>query len=474
MARLISAIIPIFFMAVCQTAEAAEIVLQPDQQKELSITIYNNDLALVRDIRTVQLPKGSVALAFAGISGQIRPETALFQADGINILEQNFEFDLLSPDSLLKKYVGRDVEIIKVNPATGKESIVPARVLSTNSGVVLKIGNRIETTIPGRISFPDLPQNLRTEPTLCLLAYSNTSGYREMKLTYLTSGLKWKADYIAQLNSEENALDLKGWVTLENRSGAAYRDARLQLVAGEVNRVSRPKTRTMRYKSLAVAPDSMENMTQESLMDYHLYTLGRPTTIKNRQTKQVSLLKASSVPCKKEYLISGGSGFYTSRMGGNGAVKLKAGIFLCFSNTKENNLGMALPAGVMRVYKADTTGTLQFVGEDRVDHTPEKEDIRLKLGNAFDITAWRKQTDFRKLAGSAPYNYIYETSIRITVKNAKEKDVTVKVQEHIPGDWIMLKESNPHKKVSARLAEWELNVPAKGETVLEYRVQVRL
>ncbi len=472
-ALLLSAVFVLGPVMFSMPSQAGEIRIGTEAQKAVSITIYNRDLALVRDVRHIKLPKGEIQLAYSGISARIKPETALFQSKGIRILEQNFEFDLLSPESLLKKYVGRKVEIIKKHPTTGEETTITARVLSVNNGVVLKIGNRIETGVPGRIAFPDVPENLRERPTLCLLADSNKSGSRDMELTYLTTGLGWHADYVAELNNHEDALNIRGWVTLTNNSGTIYRNARLQLVAGDVHSVAvRQERRNVLYKAAMDVGMAKQAMKEESLLDYHLYTLDRQTTIKDKQSKQVSLLTASSVPCRKEYIIQGNS-FSYRRRGSNEAQKVKVGIFLSTENTEKNHLGLPMPAGVVRVYKKDSSGNLQFVGEDRIDHTPKKEEIRLRLGDAFDITAWRKQTDFKKISGFTGYNYVYETAYEVLVKNALKRYVTVQVRESIPGDWNIKSESLPHKKISAHMARWDVKVPAMGSTTLEYRAIVR-
>ena len=452
---------------------AKELVISPGTQKSVSLTIYNRDLALVRDVRHVKLPKGELDLAYSGISAKIKPETALFQADDVSILEQNFEFDLLTPESLLNKYVGQQIEVIKKHPTTGEETSVRATVLSTNSGVVLKIGNRIETGVPGRLAFPDVPENLRERPTLCLLAKIASSGSRDMELTYLTTGLGWHADYVAELSNAENSMNIRGWVTLVNNSGTTYSNARLQLVAGNVHRVvSRERPRAMLYKAAMAEAVQADSMAEESLLDFHLYTLGRNTTIKNKQSKQVSLLSASSVPCSKEYIIRGDSAVFT-RKSGSEARKMAVGVFLSTENSRKNNLGLPMPAGIVRVYKQDSGGSLQFVGEDKIDHTPENEEIRLKLGEAFDITAWRKQTDFKKISGFSGYNYVYEAAFEVLVKNALKKEVTVQVRESMPGDWTVKSESLPHKKLTARVARWDVKVPAGGSTTLKYRVLVK-
>ena len=454
-----------------------EIVSTMADQKEVAVTIYNEDLALIRDQRQVALPEGTVDLALREVSARIRPETALLSSltrpGGLTILEQNFDFDLLTPKKLLEKYVGRDVQLVRTHPETGEDVFETARVLSANNGVVLQVGDRIETGAPGRLVFPDVPKNLRDRPTLVVTLDNEQTGQQTLELSYLTSGLGWRADYVAELNAEDTALDLSGWVTLTNQSGTTYGNALLQLVAGDVNRVQEQmRVRKAVMMEDAVSMAASAPMREESLFEYHLYSLQRPTTIRNNQTKQVSLLNASSVPVQKEFRLQGSPYYYRGKQGDLGQ-KLKVGVFVEFDNRKENNLGMPLPKGIVRVYKQDKSGSPQFVGEDRIDHTPENETVRLKLGDAFDVTADRKQTDFRKLGGDGRYNYQFESAFEINLKNAKDEEVTITVAEPVPGDWRMLSESHKHTKASSDTALWRVSVPAKGEMVLTYRVEVK-
>ncbi len=456
---------------------AGEVVSTLADQQEVAVTIYNDDLALVRDQRQVDLPKGVVALALREVSARIRPETALLRSlthpGELTILEQNFDFDLLTPRKLLEKYVGKEVQLVRTHPETGEDRYETAKVLAANDGVVLKIGNRIETGVPGRLVFPDVPETLRDRPTLVVSLDNAKAGQQTTELSYLTGGLGWRADYVAELNADDTALDLSGWVTLTNQSGTTYRNALLQLVAGDVNRVQEQ----MRVRKAVMMADSVSMaasapMREEGLFEYHLYTLQRPTTIRDNQTKQVSLLNAAGVPVHKEFRLQGSPHYYRGQQGNLGQ-KLKIGVFVEFDNRKQDNLGMPLPKGVVRVYKQDKQGRPQFVGEDRIDHTPENETVRLKLGDAFDVTADRKQTDFRKLGGDGRYNYRFESAFEVRLKNAKEEEVTVTVAEPVPGDWKILSESHKHSKASSDTALWKVAVPAKGETVLIYRVEVK-
>lgn len=456
-------------------APGNEMATSAADQQSVAVTIYNDNLALVKDTRRVTLGRDANRLAWCEVSAQMRPETAqlrnLTNPSGFRLLEQNFDFDLLSPDKLLEKYVGREVAVIRSHPTTGAETRETATVLATNGGVVLRFADRIETGVPGRLAFPGVPETLRDRPTLVMSLANTSVGAQNLELSYLTGGLSWRADYVAELNARDDRLDLNGWVTLTNRSGAAYPDARLQLVAGDVNRVrdAAPVPRAMMAQMAKMAEAA--DMQQEALFEYHLYTLQRPTTLAENQTKQVALLSAAAVPVKKEFLLQGADYYYSGQHGDLGQ-KIKVGVFVEFSN-KGEGLGVPLPRGIIRVYKKDSQGNAQFVGEDRIDHTPKNETVRLKLGEAFDLTADRKQTAFQKLAGTSRYNYVFESAYEIVLKNAKSEAVTVTVREPMPGDWTMVSESHPHTKVASGTAQWQVDVPAEGKTTLTYRVRVR-
>lgn len=466
-------------VSLCSTsiaqAETATVSPQSDQTS-VAVTIYNEDLALVKDNRKLNLSNGLSALSFRDVSAQIKPETALLRSlqpnSSLQVLEQNFDFDLLTPQKLLEKNVGQQVIVIRTNPSTGAETQETATVLSAQDGVVLKIGNRIETGIPGRIVYPNVPGQLKDRPTLTTQVQYKGAEQSNLELSYLTGGLQWKADYVAELSSKEDAIDLSGWVTLTNTSGSAYPNAKVQLVAGDVNRVReaiRPKTMMMRSEAM-VADAAMPS--EQGLLEYHLYTLPRTTTIAENQTKQVALLSAQHIPARKELVLSGADYYYQSQYR-DIEKKQKVQVFVEFENKESSKLGIPLPKGTMRVYKKDSDGTAQFVGEDQIDHTPKNNTVRLKLGNAFDVTADRVQTDFKNLSKTNNQVPLYESAYAITLHNAKKEAVTVTVQEPINGDWKILNESQPHKKTSAHQASWQINVPAESDVTLKYRVQVK-
>jgi hypothetical protein len=438
-----------------------------DAQTGVAVTIYNQDLALVKDRRTVSLDAGLNRLAFIDVSAQIRPETALLNgAEGrLSVLEQNFDFDLLTPEKLLEKSVGSTVRVIRTHPETGEETVEEATVLSVANGVVLKIGDRIETAPPGRVVFAEVPPNLRARPTLVVELRNDAAGETPVELAYLTGGLSWRADYVAALSPDEKTLDLNGLVTLTNMSGTTYRDARLQLVAGDVNRVREQ----MLYKADQMASQTMAQpapaMSQEALFEYHLYTLERPTTIADNQAKQVALLSGSGIPVTKEYRFVNIANAYDYIQAE--APRSNATVRIAFENSEAAKLGLPLPGGTVRVYKNDSGGQALFVGEDAIQHTPKGESVKLTLGQAFDVTARPKQVDFERIS-----DRVFEAEYEIEIKNAKTEDITVLVAETIPGQWKMVSESLPHERHSAFQAEWRVPVPAEGSSKLTYRVRI--
>lgn len=456
-------------------AQAEKRTTLQDQQG-VAVTIYGEDLALVKDRRKVGLDAGENLLAFGEVSARIRPETAMLRnvshPKGFTVLEQYFDFDLLTPEALLGRYVGRTVGVVKVHPQTGEETEVEARVLAVEGGIVLRIGDRIETGVPGRLVYPDVPENLRERPTLVADLVTPAAGAQELELSYLTGGLSWQADYVAELREGQGALDLSGWVTLTNQSGTSYPDARLQLVAGNVHRVKEEVMlrRDLARPEMAMAAPAMA--PPEGLFEYHLYTLPRPVTLRENQTRQVALMSAANIPVRQENLLRGQEFYYHGRHGDLGR-RQPVSVFLEFDNREKSGLGAPLPGGIVRVYQRDAAGGAQFIGEDRIAHTPRNETARLRLGEAFDITAERTQTDFRRLAGGERETVI-ESAYRIELRNGKKEEVTVKVAEPVPGDWEMVSQTHPHIKEDARTAVWQIKVPAEGKAVLEYRVRIRL
>ncbi len=453
------------------SADPGERVSTLDDQRGVGITIYNTDLALVRDRRHVALPQGESRLALRDVSARIQPETALLQSVGnpgrVGVLEQNFNYDLLSPQKLLEKYVGRDVDVIHYNPKTGERTRERARVLATNGGVVLRYADRIETSVNGTLAFPSLPPDLRDRPTLVTDLTNTTAGDQDIELTYLSGGLNWKADYTAELTPNDDRIDLRGLITLQNTSGTSYRDASVQLVAGDVN-VVRNAFAPPAPALAQIGRTTPRSVAQEALLEYHLYTLPRHTSVLDNQTKQVELLTAPNVAVTKTLELRGSPYYYQTQSGDLGD-RLKVGTYLSFLN-EGGDLGIPLPKGAVRVYKRDNAGTAQFVGSDSIDHTPKGETVRLHLGDSFDVTARKKQTDYKSTTGTYTD---YESAYEIVLRNAKPVPQTVLVVEPIPGDWTILQSSNPYVKTSSSTASWTLAVPPNGAKTLTYRVRVR-
>jgi hypothetical protein len=316
--------------------------------------------------------------------------------------------------------------------------------------------------------FPDLPKNLVATPTLVWDLENRESASQNIEASYLTGGLNWRADYVLLVNADDTKADLQGWVTLTNASGATFEDARLQLVAGDVNRVSEDRNYAVAGAMARKEMSSESQFQEQGFFEYHMYTLQRPTTIRESETKQVSLLEAAGFEVKKEFVVNGQHYYYAGYNSPGQPIKEKVGVYIQFRNSQPNKLGMPLPAGTVRLYKKDDKGNQQFIGEDRIDHTPKDEDVRVKVGDAFDIVAERKQTDYKVIARNV-YEYAYEIKIR----NHKEGPITVVVNEPIGGDWEMLSSTFEAKKTAAFAAQFNVPVAKDGEATLSYRVRVR-
>jgi len=445
-----------------------------DDQKSVALTIYNVNLGLVKDQRLIKLPKGEGELRFMDVASQIIPTSvhikSVIDPESLSILEQNYEYDLLNPQKLLDKYVGKEVKLYSKNPYTDKEEVVIAMLLSNNGGPIFKIGNDITFGHPGRIVFPGVPDNLISKPTLVWLLENGLATMQTVEASYLTNGITWRSDYVVTLNDKDDKADLAGWVTIDNKSGALYRNARLKLVAGDVNRVKDKdeyEDGLRRHAMKEAKASAAAQFKEDSFFEYHIYTLQRPATVKDNQTKQISLVQAENIPVKKELMFRGAPYYYYGQYG-EITTNQKIGVFVEIENRKENNLGMPLPKGTIRVYKNDKDGSLQFVGEDAIDHTPEKEKVRIKLGEAFDVVGGRKMTDWKKLIFNR-----YEAAYEISLRNHKKEDVVVKVVEPIPGDWTMAESSHTYKKTEAFTAEFQIPVPREGEVKLTYRVRMK-
>ena len=445
-----------------------------DDQVDLAVTVYNSDIAMVRDTRNLRIGQGVTDLHFMDIAATVNPASVHFRSltepTKVNVLEQNYEYDLLEPDKLLRKYVGRDVTLVrrKTEQGTTTEEEVQARLLSYNNAPVWRIKGEIVTGMSAdHIRFPELPGNLYSRPTLIWTIDNRGGVQHRVEASYLAGKLSWAADYVLTVARDDKAADIDGWVTVVNGSGTAFRNAKLQLVAGDLNRVrsaiGKAMLNDMAMRSAEVAAPAM---SQESFSDYHLYTLDRKTSINNSETKQVSMLNATAFPIRKRYVVDGQQYYYRNQHPG-AAIKDLVQVYYDLKNEVKAGLGMPMPAGTVRVYQSDSKGGVQFVGEDRIDHTPKDETINLKIGNAFDVTCERKQTDFQRIASN-----IYEFEYQITLRNHKTTPVNVEVNEPIGGTWRMVRASHEWTKTSAWAAQFAVPVSVDGTVELSYRVRV--
>jgi hypothetical protein len=442
-------------------------------QADLAVTVYNSSLALIRDAREFALPAGESDLRFVDIAATVNPATVHFRSltdpSRVGILEQNYEYDLLDPDKLLRKYVGREVTLIRTSMENGttKQDAVKATLVSYNNGPIWKVGNEYVTGLGAdHIRFPELPSNLYSRPTLVWKLLNRGGPRHRIEASYLAGGLSWQSDYVLTVGRDDSSADLDGWVTLTNQSGTAFRDAKLQFVAGDLNRVQ-PAAQKRAMDMVAEAKSMSIGMTQEAFSEYHLYTLGRRTTIANQETKQLALLNGTDVPVEKRYVVDGQSFYYRNRHSPGTPLKDNVQVFYRFRNDAKSGLGAPMPAGVIRVYQADAKGGLQFVGEDRIDHTPKDETIDLRIGNAFDIVCERNQTDFEKIS-----DLVYEMEFAITLRNHKTTPVVVQVNEPVGGTWRMLRSTHAWEKTAAWASQFTVPVAADGTTTLKYRVRV--
>jgi hypothetical protein len=443
-------------------------------QTEVALTVYNSDLALVRDVRTIQLRNGGAELQFMDIAATVNPATvhlrSLSEPGRLGILEQNYEYDLLEPDKILRKYVGRDVILVRPRQQNGTTvpEEVKARLLSYNTAPVWKIGDAIVTGLHAdHIRFPELPDNLFVTPTLIWALDNSGAARHRVQASYLATALNWNADYVLTVARDDRAADLDGWVTLTNNSGTAFRNAALQLVAGELNRVRQVFAKSVDALQERVAASAPERMSQEAFADYHLYSVDRKTTINNKETKQISMLAATGVPIRKRYVVDGQAFYYRNASSPGAPIKDPVKVLYQFRNDVKGQLGMPMPAGVVRVYQADSKGGTQFVGEDRITHTPKDEILNVRVGTAFDVIAERKQIDFEKIATN-----VYEVEFEVVFRNHKSTPITIEVNEPIGGTWRILRSSFDWTKEDAWAARFTVPVAANAASTLTYRVRV--
>jgi hypothetical protein len=440
--------------AMLASGAAAAPVSVPEPQ--LTLTVYNSNLAMVQDVRHLDVPAGRTRLEFKDVSAGIKPETVALGGSGISVVEQNFDYDLLTPAKMMEKAVGRQIQIVRTNPGTGAQTTETATVLSVNEGVVLKIGNRIEVLrddgIPTRVVFSSIPENLRPQPTLSVTVNAASAGPRDVTLSYLTLGLSWQANYVALYDEKQKALGLSGWITLTNKSGTSFMDVRTQLVAGNITLAENGDdywARELRRRS-ATRNGGYQPSTDTSVGDYDIFTLPERVTIAENQTKQVAFLDMKGLKTEKAYE------YRSPALEGNGGPD-HADVVLKFSNKERG-----LPAGVVRVYMRDQNGEPKFVGEDEVDQTPSGSDLAVKIGEAFDVTVQSTTVSTVKLGAMSS-----RISLSYVLRNARDEAVTVDLRQGglLRGAKVVT-ESQPSTRIDARTLGWSIVVPAHGETTL--------
>lgn len=440
-------------------------------RQDVEVTVYNSNLGLIKEKRLISIPSGEGELRFMDVASLINPVSvhvkSLSDPGEFTVLEQNYEYDLMSHEKLLEKYIGKKIKIIDWNEFQDRKEVVEAELLSADGGEIYKIGDEIFLGHPGYKVLPEVPSNLISRPTLSW-NYRNKVKRRnhQIEVSYLTAGISWNADYVLLVPSSGGKGEISGWVTVENRSGALFENAQLKLVAGDLNRVHELPVNELRMGRTMDSQMSKPEFSQENLFEYHIYDLQRRTTIKNNQTKQIKLLEAGGVKLFKEYITVAPQNHYWGRRI-DGQVKQPVQVNLKFSNDKQNNLAMPIPAGTVRIYTVDSKGKQQFIGEDRVDHTPKNEKITLKTGNAFDIVAERVQNDF-----SQKTSQLYETDWTVTIRNRKDEKITLGVVEKAQGNWEVVDSSHKYKKVDASSFRFDVTVPANGETEVSYKLRV--
>jgi len=460
-------------LLVSSTIAAAEIVFEStsDDQVAVELTIYNDNLALVKETRIVKLPVGEGKLNFRDIASYIMPVTVC--AESLNypkdfvVLEQTYEDDLISANKLLDGYVGEKIKIINWNEFQDRKDVVEATLLSNDQEQIYEINGEIYIGYPGYKVLPKVPENLIIKPTLEWLYDNKTEKAHRLEVSYLTSNMNWKADYVVILNEDNSYADISSWVTLDNKSGATYENVLLTLISGEVRRIEqKPEERLYMMKSAA----EVENWTFEesSFFEYHLYGLPRKTTIKDKQTKQLILLEAVGVGTEKELIAYGNKDYFT-RVYSQQIIKNSVNVNIKFKNSKDNDLGVPLPAGIMRLYQKDVQGKLQFIGEDKIEHTPKDEEIKLRIGEAFDVVVERIQVDYKKITTK-----LHESEWEITLRNHKEKDVIIGVVESLLGNWQIISNTHPYEKIDASTIRFNVNIPQDGEAKVRYKVRIGL
>ncbi|MEA1994379.1 MAG: DUF4139 domain-containing protein [Euryarchaeota archaeon] len=451
----------IFLVAGIIVAVVISACVTETAEKDTEITIYNQNFGVVKETREIELEKGMSTVMIQDVAKLIDP-TSVSITDltaSTAVLEQNYLYDLVSKEKIYEKYTGKEISLTDKNGDTIKGTLLSY----SGDELVIQNDDGVHILKAEEVSLPTLPEGLITKPTLQWLLDTDRGGDHNIQLSYITSGLNWKADYVAVVNNDDSALDLTSWVTLDNRTGASYKNAKLKLIAGDVHRVEETDRNYPEVAEEKAGAPAAPHFEEESFFEYHMYTLQRTTDVLNNQQKQVTLFETDDVTVEKEYVFD--TGWYSYYYGSSGESVIKT--MLSFENVEENNMGMPLPKGTVKVYKKDSEGQLQFIGEDSIDHTPKDEKIRIYLGDAFDLVGEKKQTDYERIGDDAS-----ETGYEVTLRNHKDEDVTITVIGHLWGDWTMTDSSHDWEKEDANTVVWHINVPEDGETTLTYTVRV--
>ena len=470
-------------------AVQAEQIEKP-ASKDISISIYNNDLALVRDVRETNFKEGLNNVAFEGVASALKPESVMISGDDIRVLEQNYDYALLTEYNILEKSVGQNVKTLRINPATGQNMFDHAKILSYQNGSpVLQFEYGIETSFDGHLVFEELPQSLHQKPTLAAKISSLKEGLKDITLVYLTKGMSWKTDYVAGIKNEDT-LDLTGWVTIQNNSGVAYENASVQLIAGKVNEVSAPRlarglmmTKAAVAENYALEADGMalNSVEPESFSAYQLYSLPNRTDIKDNQTKQIALIEQNDVAYRKE-------GRLNSRLYFNGDYvthfeKVHPEIYYVLKNDEESNLGVPLPQGVIRFYENDSKGNVQFIGENSIGETAKGEELELNIGQMFDVFVDGKVSKVRKVSenvikdnvGKCPrYRLTRAYDSEVTFHNGGKTPALIVFYQYIPSKTKIVDESIKGKisDKSADKYEWRVDLNPEQERTLQFTAEV--
>jgi len=444
-------------------------VLINAKAEDLEVTVYNSNLGVVKEYRTNYLDSGLNTVLYEGVASAIDPSSVKLKSlnGNIEVLEQNYQYDIVSKEKILEKYIGKDITAYQIYG--DKKELVEGTLLSHNGDQLILKGKdgQIHILSVNDMVLPDLPEGLITKPTLEWLVESKEPKNHTLELSYMTGGMSWNADYVVVANDKDDKLDLNGWVTVRNNAGTTFENAKLKLVAGDVNRVYAPTpTRDGDMYMEKTLNAGSSQFVEQSLFEYHMYDLQRKTTLKNNEEKQLSLLTSNDISVEKEYIYDDLSGWYYGGSWSDASEK-KVKVMLNFDNSEKNNLGIPLPKGTVKVFKKDSAGKLQFIGEDSIDHTPKDETIRLFVGQAFDIVGERKQMDMKLLSNW--YEYTWE----VTLRNHKNEDITVTVLENTGGDWEITKENVDHIKESNNKIKWKVPVKANGEAKLTYTIRYK-